>query len=119
MGKKKSLSYNQAIVKCRQFQHLVGQPFEAGVSSAGTIKHVIIAPHSKILQWQFLSNFLSGMEIDQALGICRDGKYSVLLVSNVYRPGHESVPPQNLHNYLEENGDEVLAPMATAGRNEY
>jgi len=114
MRKKKSLNYKQAIEKCRQFQHLVGQPFEKGVPSAGSIKHVIIAPHSKILQWQFLSNYISGMDIDKALGICRDGKYTVLLVSNLYRPGHESVPPKYLHNYLEEECEIDLMPVATA-----
>ena len=114
MRKKKSLNYKQAIQKCRQYQHLVGQPFEPGVSSAGTIKHVIIAPHSKILQWQFLSNFLGGMEVDKALGICRDGKYTVLLVSNLYRPGQESVPPKYLHNFLEESYEMELVSVATA-----
>jgi hypothetical protein len=114
MRKKKSLNYKQAIEKCRQYQHLVGQPFEKGMSSAGTIKHVIIAPHSKILQWQFLSNFLGGMDVDKALGICRDGKYTVLLVSNLYRPGQESVPPKYLHNYLEETTEEVMIPIAVA-----
>lgn len=102
MRKKKSLNYKQAIEKCRQYQHLVGQSIWPDNPEAGTIRYVLIAPHSKILQWQYLTNILSGMDIDKALSICRDGKYSVLLISNLYRPGHESVPPKCLHNYLEE-----------------
>jgi len=112
MRKKKSLSYKQAIDKCRQYQHLVGLPFEQGNPNAGTVKLVIIAPHNKILQWLYLSNIMSGMPIEKAIGICRDGKYTVLLVSSFYRPGQESVPPKYLHDYLaEEVENEAVAVM--------
>lgn len=100
--KVKYMKYKQAIAECLQHQSLIGQPFDKELASAGTVKHVLIAPYSRILQWHFLSSVFEGTDPSQAIAICRDGKYDVVVISSKYNPVQDNLQPKSLRDYLEE-----------------
>jgi hypothetical protein len=100
--KVKYMKYKQAIAACLQHQSLIGQPFDKDAEAAGTVRYVLIAPYSRILQWHFLSSVFEGKDPSQAIAICRDGKYDVLVISNKYNPGQDHFQPKPLREYLSE-----------------
>lgn len=99
--KVKYMKYKQAVAACLQYQSLIGRPF-AKDSTAGTVKYVIIAPYSRILQWHYLSSVFEGADPAQAIAVCRDGKYDVLIISSNYNPSENNFPPKPLRDYLVE-----------------
>ena len=96
------LKYKQAIAACLSHQRLIGQPFDKNNEAAGIVKHVLIAPYSRILQWQYLSGVYSGVDPQKAISICRDGKYDVVVLSGNYHPSNAQFLPKSLRQYLEE-----------------
>lgn len=98
----KHLSFKRAVDLCLNNQSLLGLAFSPIDPSAGKIRHVLVAPYNRILQWQFLNDVFEGADPDAALGICRDGKYEVVLVSNKYKPGDTAHRPKALSAYLDE-----------------
>jgi hypothetical protein len=100
--KVKYLKYKQAVAACLEHQNLIGHPFDRDNEAAGTVKHVLLAPYSRILQWHYLSTVFSGVDANKAIAICRDGKYDVVVVSSKYSPGEQDFPPKSLRNYLAE-----------------
>ena len=98
----KYLSYKQAVVALLNFKYLVGQPFEKGNAAAGKVKHVLIAPYNRILQWQFLYLVYNGTNPEDAIAICKDGKYTVLVLSEFYHPTVEKFRPKELHVFLDD-----------------
>lgn len=96
------MKYKQAVSACLQHQRLVGCPFDRKNQAAGTVMYVLIAPHSRILQWHFLSSVLGGEDPNKAIAICRDGKYDVLIISSKYNPAELDFQPKGLKDYLEE-----------------
>ena len=100
--KVKYLKYKPAVAACLQNQNLIGHPFDRENPAAGIVKHVLLAPYSRILQWHYLSTVFNGVDANKAIAICRDGKYDVVVVSDRYSPGEQDFPPKSLRNYLAE-----------------
>jgi len=100
--KVKYMKYKQAITACLQHQSLIGQPFDKDTEAAGTVRYVLIAPYSRILQWHFLSSVFEGKDPSQAIAICRDGKYDVLVIGTKYHPSNDRFPAKSLRDYLAE-----------------
>jgi hypothetical protein len=101
----KYLNYSQAQAICADYQHLVGKPFESDTTVPAAVKHVIIAPYSRILQWQFVRSLYRGMPYDEALGICRNGRYDVLVLPDTeYKPAQQSLYAKTLRDYLDDHG---------------
>jgi hypothetical protein len=100
--KVKYMKYKQAVSACLQYQSLKGQPFDKEREAAGTVRHVLIAPYSRILQWHFLSSVFAGKDPSQAIAVCRDGKYDVVVISSKYNPADDKYKAKPLRDYLEE-----------------
>lgn len=112
--KVKYLKYKQAIAACLNHQNLVGQLFDKDNESSGFVKHVMIVPYNRILQWHFVSSVLGGVHPDKAIAICRDGKYDVVVLSSNYRPGEIEFQPKPVRKYLEEFGMPWVTGRAAA-----
>jgi hypothetical protein len=101
----KYLNYSQAQAICSDHQHIVGQPFEKTPGEPARVSSVLIAPYSRILQWQFVRSLYRGVPHEEALSICRNGRYDVLVLPDtVYKPAQQSLNVKTLRDYLQEHG---------------
>ena len=76
--KAKYFSYAQACAICKDFLHLQGEPLD----DEHRIRLVVVAPYSRILQWQFLQE-LKKQDWKQKSNHLNSpsGQYEVLLVA--------------------------------------
>ena len=100
----KYLSYNQAKALCEGYQHLVGSVYDASEADKDIVRCVIVAPYSRILQWQFVRSLLHGVPYEEALAICPDGRYDVLVLPDQENRTNLSFRMKSLRDYLQESG---------------
>ncbi len=75
--KTKYLAYAQACAISKDYQYLKGDVF----GQDHRIDIISVAPYSRILQWQFVSNLLKGMSTKALLDANHSGKYDVIAVA--------------------------------------
>lgn len=100
----KYFNYSQAKAISADYQHIVGMPFEkeSNEHQAIEVQQVIVAPYSRILQWQFLRSLLRGMPHEEALSICPNGRYDVLVLPNEQPHPSLGFRMKTLRNYLQD-----------------
>lgn len=103
--KTKYLNYNQAKAICAHYQYLVGCAYERNAEDGNIIQQVVIAPYSKILQWQFMRSVVRGISLEQAIDINPNGRYDVLVLPPQERRAL-SFRLKSLRTYLAEYGIE-------------
>lgn len=89
--KTKYLSHAQACALQKDYQHLLGAAFDA----EHQIDLVVVAPYSRILQWQFIMNRLYG---PQARVENPSGRYDVVVATKTNDGG---LLIKDLRSYLE------------------
>jgi len=107
----KYFNYSQAKAISNDFQHLIGRPYEKELLTEKLVGSIMIAPYSRILQWQFMRMLLRGTTHEEALSICPNGRFDLLVVPDrdVYTPVGYDV--KTLRNYLEEHNLEFNTEM--------
>jgi len=102
----KYLNYSQAKAICNDYQYLVGRPYENtdnNTESNNIVHQVVTAPYSRILQWQFMRSVVRGVSPEQAIEICPNGRYDVLVLPEQDRRAI-SFRMKSLRSYLSEHG---------------
>lgn len=97
--KAKYLLYAQACAMCRDYRHLQGRAFD----DAHRIDAILMAPYSRLLQWQFLQQ-MSASSLHQAPPVANNpsGRYDVLLLA--YTGGQPGYLKDDLRSYLSRTG---------------
>jgi len=94
-------NFSQAQALCEDYQSLVGQPFEAGEPS-DIVGQVVVAPYSRILQWQFVRSLLKGVSHQDV--VSPDGKYDVLVLPEHKGGSTINIRVKSLRIFLVEHG---------------
>lgn len=103
--KVKYLSYKQASALCEASQHFVGHAYDRDTPGLYSVKAILIAPYSRILQWKFLQYLALGWTVADALAINVNGRYDVLVLPDPWCMRRDnSFPFKCLRDYLEEQG---------------
>lgn len=102
----KYLNYQQAQAICRDYQHLLSQPFGTTEEDAAhTVNTVVVAPYSRILQWSFARLVVKGTPPPEALKQWSIDRFDVVVISqNRYNPSDFQI--KDLRTYLGERGIE-------------
>ncbi len=100
--KVKYLNYEQAAALSENFQRLVGRPFNRG-GQENFVRQVVIAPYSRIIQWQFVRSVIKGTPPDEALTLCVNNRYDVILLSSRLKNEDGAYEIKTLGNYLAEH----------------
>ncbi|MBL7682676.1 MAG: hypothetical protein JNK00_04910 [Flavipsychrobacter sp.] len=78
--KENSLSIAEAKALCKEYQHIVGQPFCGEYRELGDVKAVVIAPHGKLDKWVFTKYYQKFGNAEQALSFYTGDLYDVVLI---------------------------------------
>ena len=100
--KVKYLNYQQAEILERQFQFIIGRPFDKNENEA-LVKATMVAPYSPILQWQFLRDIQRGMDHASALSICKNGRFDIIVISNQLKTNKDGFTVKDLRSYIQEH----------------
>lgn len=101
--KTKYLNYSQARAICQDYQYLVGASYEEKDHETDLVTKVVIAPYSRILQWQFLRSIQRGMPQDEALRINTNGRYDVLVLPEQRHASSLTYRMKPLRTYTREH----------------
>ena len=95
----KYLAYLQAFAISHDHQYLIDQPFD----DEHAIHHVVIAPYSRILQWQYVRRLLKGYPAEELLKDYLHNRYDVILITKApASPNGYYI--KDLRTYLREKG---------------
>ena len=100
--KVKYLTLSQAIAIGNEYQYLVGRPFEKDNPLSALIEQIVVAPYSKIMQWEFLRRLAKGSPWAEAIEICVNRRYDVLILPADYSRNNKTFGVKELRRYLEE-----------------
>ena len=95
-------NYRQALSLMNDYQFLIGKPFETELLD-NAVKQILVAPYSSILQWQFLRDVNRGIYPTSALHICKDGRFDVLVLSELKKNDKGGFLWKDLRSYLREH----------------
>lgn len=95
--KENTLTLNEAITICNEYQHIVGRPFCGEYREFGTIEAVVVSPFSKLDKWVFAKYYQKFNNAAQALGTYTGNDYDVMLIG---RDKHNNVICRDLSAHL-------------------
>lgn len=100
--KVKYYNYKQAVALSERFQELVGKPFDKD-NEENQVKQVTIAPYSRIIQWQFVRAITHGVSLEEALTLCVNKRYDVIVIASKLKNNEGGFHIKSLSSYLTEH----------------
>lgn len=113
----KYLSFRQAAAICSAFTYLEGQVFDEKTPSLGYVRDVLVAPYSRIMQWDFLRKYVRGAAPAQLVReMPCQGKFDVIVLADKIMNKQKQFLAKDLRTYLAEHNIAFPADLYTGIR---